>query len=112
MWVAVTVPFMVVAVVIATAPLLWGMINLDRVERRAMVLRSPSAAPPEDRGVGATLLAETTRLPNERGIRCPVCAAAIGAPSNEALFELVQRHAWRQHGIPSLQQVLESAVAS
>ena len=42
-------------------------------------------------------------------MKCPVCSTSMEGSNNTDLVDAVQRHAWREHGIPSEVHILESA---
>ncbi len=99
MWIVVCVPLMALSVVMAVAPVLGGSIHHHRRNRAA-------GGPVVANGVGAV---GPGAAPHELSVKCPVCSASMGASSDSGLIDAVQRHAWRQHGIPSEPHILESA---
>jgi hypothetical protein len=102
MWVVVCIPLMALSVVVAVAPVLGHSIHHHRRERaqgEPAVAEGVRAVPP-----GAS--------PRELSVECPVCSAKMGASSDAGLIDAVQRHAWRQHGIPSGLHILENARVS
>ena len=102
MWILITVPLMIVGVAIAVLPVLWGSVRFQRAEQAgAMVPVQSSSA----RIAAAGATAELFVL----GVSCPLCTARISGSTNERLVDAVERHAWREHGIPSASHILESA---
>jgi hypothetical protein len=99
MWIVVCIPLMVFGVIIAVTPVLAGSIHHHRRDRAH---GGPVAAD----GVGAV---PPGAAPRELSVSCPVCSASMGASSGGGLIDAVQRHAWREHGIPSEPHILESA---
>jgi hypothetical protein len=99
MWIVVCIPLMALSVAIAVVPVLGHTIHDHRLERAhgepAVADGVPAVSP------GAA--------PTELSVECPVCLASMGASSDAGLIDAVQRHAWRQHGIPSELHILESA---
>jgi hypothetical protein len=99
MWIVVCIPLMALSVVMAVAPVLGGSIYHHRRDRA-------HSGPVVADEVGAVRLGAT---PRELSVKCPVCSASMEAPNDAGLVDAVQRHAWRQHGIPSEPHILESA---
>ena len=99
MWIVVCIPLMALGVVIAVTPVLAGSIHHHRRDRA-------HGGPVVADGVGAV---PPGAAPHELSVKCPVCSASMRASSDTGLVDAVQRHAWRQHGIPSEPHILESA---
>jgi len=99
MWIVVGIPLMVLSVAIAVVPVLGHTIHDHRQER----------AHHESGVADGFRAASVEATPRELSVECPVCSASMGASSNAGLIDAVQRHAWRQHGIPSEPHILESA---
>ncbi|HTX63691.1 MAG TPA: hypothetical protein VMD28_08625 [Acidimicrobiales bacterium] len=100
MWLAWSIPLMVVGVAIAVVPVLWGSLLDHRGERRESA-RGTRAERPE-----VVLTVGTVR------VDCPLCDVSVYGSSNDELVDRAGRHAWRAHGIPSPAHVLESSLAS
>ena len=105
MWIAWSVPLMVIGVGIAVLPVVLGSVHHQRVEegvRQRRVRRGRESVTPSivTRAADWELSVATT---------CPVCGERIVADSDELLVEAAERHAWLTHGIPSPSQVVNSA---
>lgn len=101
MWLAWSIPLMVLGVVIAVVPVLWGSVLNHHAERR----ESGGA-------VGAEERREPRPATMSMRVDCPLCEVPLYASSNAELVDRVGRHAWRTHGIPSTAHILESSLAS
>jgi hypothetical protein len=93
----VSIPFMILGVAIAVVPVLWGSIHFYR----------------QDRDLAQNDIAANIRQPmasvQSLHVLCPLCASALTAGAENDLIGVVRHHAWREHGIPSDEQILESA---
>jgi hypothetical protein len=103
-WLALSAPLMILAVLIAAVPVLVGSVRERRLDDahqvRSTAAPHAAAAPP------ASSPAE------QIGVHCPLCARQIRAATVEVLDGMVERHAWTTHGIPSASQIVESAQAA
>lgn len=93
------IPLGLLAIAIAVLPVLLGSLHAHRVERAAAEERARSVGP--DRASG--------RVPSLLTVDCPMCLGHLDGGSADELVDAVHRHAWRVHGIPSPDHILESA---
>jgi hypothetical protein len=97
----VSIPFMLLGYTIAVFPVLWGTFRFHREDDdSALALIAGGGTASEIRSPAPT---------GAHGVVCPVCSAYLAAEAKPELLNVVRRHAWREHGIPSDEHVLESA---
>jgi hypothetical protein len=96
MWIALTVPFMVLGCVIAIVPVLYGSIR-DRRTQAALRTELP-------------VIKSTQAPPDTFEVMCPPCGAVLRGTHSGELLEAISQHAWRVHGVPHPGQVLREAV--
>ncbi len=99
MWLAITLPAMILGVGIAVIPVLWWSM---REHRRGAYHRSAERCEVD---LLSAKLASVERL-----VRCPLCTVSLRGAGDSQLVDEVRRHAWRTHGIPSDTHILESAL--
>lgn len=92
MWIAVSIPLMLLACGIATVPLVQGSIRHSRQDE--------DQAPKEP-----TVDAAAGRVE----VVCPPCGARLRAADNDSLLAEARRHAWAKHGVPNSEHVLAAA---
>ena len=104
MWIALTVPFMVVGCVIAIISVLIGSIYHHRSEG------GPGSPQHENRAQAADSSGQARRSAVE--LVCSPCGTVLRAASSDELSDAVSDHAWRMHGVPHPERVLATAAAT
>jgi len=104
MWIAICLPFMLLGVAIAVLPVTLGSLRFHRADDGANPL---PAAPAATEAVDGEPLSDAVLA--SLAVACPLCSVDLEGVTVELLVASVQEHAWRRHGIPSPEQVLESA---
>lgn len=99
MWLAISVPLMVLGVAVAVVPVLvWSLRDHGQGLYRADGWNRESVAP-----------VAVVASPVERAVSCPLCSESVRAREDAELVDGIRRHAWQTHGIPSEDHILESA---
>ncbi|MGO9197473.1 MAG: hypothetical protein ACLQK4_10140 [Acidimicrobiales bacterium] len=99
MWIALTVPGMVLGCIIAIVPVLYGSIRDCRTEA-ALRLEVPLLP-----------VIDSTEAPAETlEIVCPPCGAVLSGTDSGELLVAINHHAWHVHGVPQSGHALREAV--
>jgi hypothetical protein len=104
MWIALTVPFMVVGCVVAITPVLFGSVLHHRSTRAAGSDQHDGQLPVSERN------GQASRPSFE--LVCPPCGTVLRAVTPDDLLDAVTDHAWRNHGVPNPERVLATAGAA
>jgi hypothetical protein len=106
MWIIWSVPLMCVAVAIAVVPVVLGSIHNHRVEVEGWA-EVPSVGPSHREGILGPRYPKAE--PVRTSVACSLCLQSMAGVSDDELVDMVERHAWQVHGIPSPKQVLLAA---
>lgn len=87
MWIAISVPLMLLGCLIAIVPVLYGSIRDARTQS-------------EEATVTASAEAKTQTPRSLLEVICPPCGTALHGEDLEGVLRKVGDHAWRHHGVP------------